>query len=165
MLLNRPVMSLRTGSQIATALAPVINPNNLKVEGFYCVDRFSNEELILLNQDIRDVVPQGLAVNDHDVLIEANDLVRLKDILAMRFELIGKPIQTVGGKKVGKVSDYAAETSSMYIQKLYAGQSILKNFTGGSLSIDRSQIHEITNKRIIITELESRATSPAPAAI
>ena len=59
-LINRPVMSLRTGQPVATVTEPIINPNNLKIEGFYCTDRFSKNELVLLYQDIRDVITQGL---------------------------------------------------------------------------------------------------------
>jgi sporulation protein YlmC with PRC-barrel domain len=164
-ILNKPVMSLRTGTQVATVTAPIINPNNLKVEGFYCIDRFDNNQLVLLYQDIRDVIPQGFVIDDHDVLSEPQELVRLKDIMDLKFELLGKAVQTVQKHKVGKVSDYAVETTTMYVQKLYASQSILKNFTGGSLSIDRNQIIEITDKRVIINDLEKRAPMPAPAAI
>lgn len=162
-IINRPVMSLRTGSPVATAVAPIINPDNLKIEGFYCNDRFENKELILLYQDIRDILPQGFVIDDHGVLVEASELVRLKKVLDLEFELIGKPVQTVTKDKVGKVSDFAVETTTMTIQKLYASQSILKSFTGGSLSIDRTQIVEITPKRIIINELLKPAPAPAPS--
>jgi len=158
-------MSLRTGTQVATVTAPIINPNNLKIEGFYVTDRFNNEQLILLYQDIRDIIQQGFVIDDHDVLSDQEELVRLKKVLKLGFELIGKPVQTVSGKKVGKVSDFAAETATMFIQKIYVSQSIFKNFTGGSLSVDRTQINEVTNKRIIINELEARSPATAPAAI
>jgi hypothetical protein len=72
---------------------------------------------------------------------------------------------TVDKQKVGKVSDFAVETNSLIIMKLYASQSILKNFTGGSLSIDRSQIQEITPRRIIISELLKGTPAAAPAAM
>ena len=164
-LLNKPVMSLRTGTQVATALSPIINPNNLKIEGFYCSDRFDKKELVMLYQDIRDLLPNGFVIDDHDVLVEPEELVRLKDILKLNFNLIGMPIETVSKHRVGKVSDYATEVSSMYIQKIYASQSILKSFTGGSLSIDRTQIVEITPRRIIINDLLEAAPVSAPAAI
>lgn len=160
-IINRPVMSLRTGGEVATAVTPIINPDNLKIEGFYCNDRFKNKELILLYQDIRDIIPQGIVIDDYDVLTDEEELVRLKKVLELQFELIGKPVQTVAKEKVGKVSDFAVETTTMTIQKIYASQSILKNFTGGNLSIDRSQIVEITQKKVIINELLKRAPLPS----
>ena len=166
-ILNQPVMSLRTGTQVATAVAPIINPNNLKIEGFYCTDRFDKNELILLYQDIRDVLPQGFVIDDHGVLVEADDLIRLKDLMKLKFELLGKPVETASKHKVGKVNDYAVEATTMYIQKLYVSQSILKSFTGGSLSVDRTQIVEITPRRIIINDLLEPARAPmaAPTAL
>lgn len=166
-LLNRPVMSLRTGGHVATIEAAIINPNNLKIEGFYCQDHFSKKTLVLLTQDIRDVLDEGFVINDHDVLAEQSDLVRLKSILAIKFELLGKTVETTAKHKVGKVSDYAADNQSFYIQKLYVGQSLLKSLSSGQLSVDRSQIVEITNKRIIIKELldpiKSGSVATAPA--
>lgn len=165
-LLDKSVLSLRTSTPIATITAAIFNPNNLKIEGFYCIDRFDKRELILLCQDIRDTLKQGYVVNDHDVLVEPSELIRLKEVLELNFELIGKHVETISKIKVGKVSDYAVETETMYVQKIYASQSILKSFTGGSLSIDRTQINEITPKRIIINELvkNSRLAAPATAA-
>src|SRR4051812_43426899 len=149
-LLNKSVLSLRTGTPVATIIGPIINPDNLKIEGFYCEDRFDKRQLVLLYQDIRDILPKGLVVNDHDVLAEPDELVRLKKVMDLNFALLGKQVVTVDKEKVGKVSDYAVETTTMYVQKIYVAQSILKSLTGGSLSIDRSQINEITPKRIII---------------
>ncbi len=152
-LLNRSVMSLRTGQPIATAVEPIINPNSLKIEGFYCSDRFSKGTLVLLYQDIRDIIAQGFVVDDHDVLTEPEELVRLKSVMDIGFVLIGKAVETVSKEHIGKVSDYAVEIETMYIQKLYVSQNVFKNFTGGNLGIDRNQINEITDKKIIINEL------------
>ena len=164
-LLNKSVLSLRTGGVIASITGPIINPNSLKVEGFYCQDRFDKKLLILLYQDIRDNMPQGYVVNDHEVLVEPEELIRLKEILELNFELIGKHVVTISKQRVGKVSDYATETETMSIQKIYVAQSILKSFTGGSLSIDRSQVNEITPRRIIINDLLETAPAAAAAAI
>jgi len=162
-LLNKPVLSLRTGSPVAQVVAPIFNPNNLKLEGFYCEDSQNHRRLVLLYQDIRELTRQGFIVNDHDVLAEPEDLVRLKKILELNFELLKKPVETVNKEKVGKVTDYAIETTTMYVQKLYVAQSLFSNLTGGSLSVDRSQIVEITNRRIIIQELLKTAPTGAPA--
>src|SRR5437762_11710997 len=116
---NRPVMAIRTGGQVATAEIPIINPNNLKIEGWYCQDRFSKKRLVLRSEDVRDIVPQGIVVNDHDALTDPNELVRLKEVLSINFVLIGKPVVSVSKQKLGKVSDFATEMTSFYIQKLY----------------------------------------------
>lgn len=164
-LLQKQVLSLRTGGAVAQIVEPIINPDNLKIEGFYCEDRFSKDRLVLLCQDIREILPQGFVVDDHEVLTEPDELVRLQKVLQLNYTLVGKDVVTVDREKVGKVSDYAVETSSMYVQKVYVSQSILKSFTGGSLSIDRSQINEITPKRVIINELTKKAPVAAAAPI
>lgn len=163
-LLNKSVLSLRTGGVIATTTEAIINPNNLKLEGFYCIDAFERKKtLVLLYQDIRDLIPQGFVVNDHDVLVGPEELVRLKDILDIRFNLIGKQLVTVKKEKLGRVMDFAVEVETFYIQKLYASQSMLKSLTSGSLAIDRNQIVEITDKKIIIQDLAQPIRTPANA--
>jgi uncharacterized protein YrrD len=164
--LNRGVMSLRTGHLVATTVSAIMNPNNLKVEGFYCVDSVDRkQQLVLLHQDIRDVIPQGLVINDHDVLVEPSDLIRLKEILDIGFQLVGMPVVTENGRKLGKINDYAVDSSSLFVQKIYVTQSLIKNLGGGSLSVDRSRITEITSRRIVIKDpLEgNRNRSIAPA--
>lgn len=162
-LLAKSVLSLRTGQPVATVMAAIFNPKNLKIEGFYCNDILSNKQLILLYQDIRETMQDGFVVDDYDVLAEPEELVRLQGVLDSNFELIGKRIETVSNEKVGKVSDYAVETETMYVQKLYATRSLFKSFTSGSLSIDRTQINEITDKRIVINDLleDTKVTVPA----
>ena len=94
-LLDKTILSLRTGGPIASVIGPVINPDNLKVEGFYCQDKFDKKsQLILLSQDIRENLPQGIVVNDHDVLADPEDLVRLKKVLDLNYQLVGKHVET-----------------------------------------------------------------------
>lgn len=162
MIINRPVLSLRTGTEVAIALAPIIDPNNLKIEGFFC--RGSRRKvLVLVSQDIRDVLPQGIVVNDEDVLTDPGELVRLKNVIGINFELLGKPVETVSKQKLGKVEDYATEVESMFVKKLYVAQPIYKNLRGGNLGVDRTQIVEITDKKIVVNDVDSKVTASARA--
>lgn len=166
--INQPIMSLRTGGQVATATEPIINPNNLKIEGWYCQDKFSKNELVLLSQDIRDVIKQGFVINDHDNLGTVDELVRLKDVIRINFTLLGKPVVTINKQKMGKVTDFAVEVETFYIQKIYLTQSFIKSLSGGNLGIDRNQIIEITNQQIVIQDplkpVKARtAASPIPS--
>jgi uncharacterized protein YrrD len=163
-LLNRPVLSLRTGGVVATTTGVIVNPNNLKIEGLYCTDAFDRKKVVvLLYQDIRDLIPQGFVVNDHDVLSEPHELVRLKSVLDLHFELIGKHVTTASKEKLGKVSDFATDTMTMYVQKIYVSQSLFKNLAGGNLGIDRTQIVEINDRRIIVQDLAQHVPAGAKA--
>jgi sporulation protein YlmC with PRC-barrel domain len=163
MLINRPVLSLRTGTEVATALEPIINPGNLKIEGFFCQDSRSRQQLVLVSQDVRDIMPRGIVINDHDVLVQPEELVRLSTVLGISFALLGKPVVTAGGTKLGKVGDYSVETENMFIQKIYVSQSIFKSFNGGNLGVDRSQIVEITDKKVVVSDLTQKLTAHANA--
>lgn len=159
---NRAVLSLRSGGPVATAQEPIINPNTLKIEGFYCTTP-QGQQLILVDQDIRETLPDGFVIDDIERLVDKEELVRLQKVIKLGFELVGKQVVTIDKHKLGKVSDYAVDHDSLYIQKIYCSQSMLKSFTGGSLSIDRTQIQEITPKKIVITELQPKTAVPATA--
>lgn len=161
-LINLPVMSLRTGGLVAMAKQIIINPNNLKIEGWHCEDQFNKQNLILLTKDVRDIVPQGLAIDDYDKLSDPNDLVRLRDILELNFNLIGNLVVTDSKRRLGKVSDYAADMDSLYIRKIYISQPVYRNFSGGQLCIDRSQIVEITPSKITVRDVDIKVGSAIP---
>lgn len=163
--INLPVMSLRTGGKIATALEPIINPNNLKIEGWYCEDVFSKSRLVLLAKDVRDFVPQGIAVNDHEVLSEPGELIRLKEVLELEFVLVGKPVVTNHKRRLGKVSDFALDPEALIIQKLYVHRPLYRSLTDSQLTIDRTQIIEITDRRIVVRDADVKADATAPAAV
>jgi sporulation protein YlmC with PRC-barrel domain len=163
--IDRSILSLRTGGDIGIAKSPIINPNNLKIEGWYANDAYEKGEFILPAQEIRDLITKGLVVNDHDALTHPEDMVRLTEMINLKFNLIGKTVSTESGKKLGKVSDYAVNDENYYVQKLYVNPSLLHGLTQEQLLIDRSQIIEITDKKIIVSDTESKsgATSPLRA--
>lgn len=160
-----PVLSLRTGQPVAYLQSPIINPNNLFIEGWYVRDSRNNDLLVLLPKDVREVINQGFIVDDHEVLSTPNELIRLKDIIKLKFDPIRLKVTSEAGKNYGKVNDFAFETTSFYIVKIYSSQALIKSLSGGPLSIDRSQIIEITNRRIVIEDPVVRDKEPTLAAV
>jgi sporulation protein YlmC with PRC-barrel domain len=167
-LVNKPVLSLQTSSQIALAVGFLIDPTSLKIIGLQCKDNFGGQNKILLAQDVRDILAQGYVVNDLHALTDPKDLVKFKDLIDLNFQLTGKTVVTDSKKRLGKVSDFAVEKETLYIQKFYVEQSLIKSLSGGQLSVDRNQIVEITPKKIIIQDpqqpLQDQAPAPAAAA-
>jgi len=160
--IRRSVLSLRTGGVIGVALTPIINPNNLKIEGWYAVNHLEKGDFILPTREIRDFIAKGLVVDDHDALTDPEDMIRLKEVIDLQFNIIGKSVVTENKKKLGKIEDYAVDESSYYIQKLYVQPSLLKGLTTEQLLIDRSQIVEITDKHIIVQDPTVPVSSAVP---
>lgn len=157
-------MSLRVGSQIATAVEPIINPHNLKILGWWCSDS-AGQKKVLLSEDVREFLADGFAVNDEEDLSDSADLVRHKDILDINFELIDKAVRTKN-QKLGKVNDYSYN-DGLFVQKLYVSRPLHKVFTSeDTLIIDREQIIEVTDKYILVrgTEIKAEADELAGAA-
>ncbi len=161
---NRPVLSLRSGRQIAVAQKPVIDPNNLKILGWWCVGAHSPGELVLLVEDVRESMPQGLAVNDESAILPPGDLVRHQEVLKIRFQLLDKIVKSKR-HRLGRVSDFTYD-ESMFVQKIYVAKPLTKVFSGeDTLIIDRVQILEVTDSYILVDEADTRLGAKATAAI
>lgn len=166
---QQPIMSLRSGTPIAMAIEPIINPHNLKIIGWWCKTVGRSKQLILLSDDVREIMPTGLAVNDEETLSAAEDLVRHREIFDIHFQLIDKPVKTKR-QKLGKVSDYSYDDKGLFVQKLYVARSLIKVFSAeDTLIIDRTQILEVTDHYILVRDSEVKASqeemAPAAAAL
>lgn len=160
-----PVISLRTGAAIGKTMHPLINPNNLKIEAWYCSSIYSKQPTLLPTQEIREISRLGVAVNDQESLTDPDDLIRLQQLIALQFNPVGRAVITESHKKIGKVDDYAIDIESMYIVNLYVTQRVIKSITGRPLTVHRLQVIEITDKHIIIKDIENTERLPVGAAI
>jgi len=150
-------MSLRLGGQAALATEPIINPHNLKIMGWWCKAP-GGRQLVLLAEDVREILPGGIAVNDEEDLTPPEDLVRHKDILNIKFQLMDKLVKTKH-YKLGKVSDFSYN-DGLFVQKLYVSKPLRKVWTTeDTLIIDRTQILEVTDHYILVRDTEVRATA------
>lgn len=161
-ILNVPIVSLQTGAPLGQATEPIIDPRQLHIIAFRCSGARVQGRPILHTSDIREVSNIGLIVDSADSLMPPDDLVRLQTVTNLKFVLLGKRVVNTRGRKLGRVEGYSVDVNSFYIMKLTVGQSIVRNFWGGSLLIDRTQIIKITNKEVVVqsTEVKER---PAPA--
>ena len=151
-LFNQPIMSLRLGGQIGTAIEPIINPHNLNIMGWWCQTPRA-QRLVLLAEDVRQIMGDGLAVDDEDDLAPAGDLARHHEILEINFKLLDKPVRTKRAR-LGKVSDFSYN-EGLFVQKLYVAKPLRKILTTeDTLLIDRTQILEITDNHILVRDTD-----------
>ncbi len=158
-LTGKPVASVQSGHKVATTAEMIIDPRNLKIFAFR-VDSPKSSELILHTEDVRSVTPQGLVIDNNNQLMTFDeDLVRLKEVAEINFALVDKPVYTEDKKKIGKVMDFVTETQDFMIMKIHVSRPLMKSFGSSQLIIDRSQIVQITDDRIVVrsTALKEKA--------
>jgi uncharacterized protein YrrD len=152
---NIPLLAVRTGHRIGTVVKPIINSNNLHIDGFYCTQPPGNQ-LFLLDMHIREFSKTGIIINDPADLSEKEDLLRLAPVIDAQFSILGMQVVS-GHKKLGKVTDYATDKDSLFIQKLYVRPPIWAAISVQQLVISRTAITEITKTQIIVSGPEQKA--------
>lgn len=150
-LLSMPIMSIQTGGRLGHIDSAIIDPRQLRIVAFYCEGPgVDSTPAVLHTSDVREVADIGLIVNSTDDIMPPEGLVRLKEVLDFKFELVGKLVVEDGGHKVGKVASYSVEAESFYIIKLHIRPGILRALQTSEIIVDRTQIVEITSKHIVV---------------
>ena len=98
----------------------------------------------------------GVIVDDEDVIMPPVDLVRTQEVMQFNFTLVDKQVIDTRKKTLGKVESYAVDIASFYVIKMNVRQSPFKNLWGTTLLIDRTQIVEITDARIVVQAADLR---------
>lgn len=148
---NLPVMSLQNGAKLGNVGEAIIDPRKLQITAYWVTGPRILHQSVLHVADIREHGPLGFIVDNADSIMEFDDhLVRLKEVVNLRFTLLGKTVIDERKHKLGKVVDYALETGSYLVQKIYVAQSIMKNITSSNLIISRTQIVEINDQFVVV---------------
>lgn len=150
-LLNLPLMSLQTGTQVGVATKHIIDPRRLSIVAFYCEGPLIDfQPAILHASDIRELSSIGLIIDGSDNIMPPDDLVRLQEILDYKFELEGRQVVEEGGHKLGRVVSYTVDSESFFIVKLHVKPTLLQSLGRAELLIDRTQIKAINDKQIVV---------------
>lgn len=148
---NNPVMSLQTGSELARTSRAIINPRNLTVVAYELEGRLLDQNPSLLRiADIREIGPLGIIIDSADELISPSDVIKIKEIYEIGFDLINIKVIDDRKRSVGRVIGYTLESGNFVIQQLRVKRPLLKSFGDTELLIHRSQIIKVTDDEIIV---------------
>lgn len=153
-LINCPVLSLHVGNRIATVNAVVVDPNDLKIIAFRVEGPLVGNDTgeILPVNSIREFSRLGIIVDSIDEFVAPDDIVKIRDILKLNFELNGLKVETKSKSKLGKVSDYTVDPSDWHIQQLIVQRPLIKSFLDPELTISRNQIVDVNDYTITVKE-------------
>lgn len=149
------VMSLQTGSRIAIAHRPVVDPARLQIIAFELRQAQGYAKQAFLRVlDVREFSDIGMIIDSADEFVGLDDILKLKEIYQLNFQLPGMRVIGTDGKYIGKVRSYTIESDGFYIAQLIIKPQIFTRLRETELLVHRSQIREITDDAIIIERLE-----------
>ncbi len=154
-LFGTPILSVQAGGAIATVTAPIVNPDNLQIIALQLEGPVINSgNYILDTASVREYSHLGMVIDDADELVGPEDVVKIKDILALNFNLIGLKVETKKGSKLGKVIDFSFTPEDFTIQQIIVKRPVVKSFVDPELIIHRREIVEITDYKIVVRDEE-----------
>lgn len=159
-LINTPVMGLQTGTKLAVTSQPVIDPTNLRILAYELEGPMLTQmPSFLLTRDIREFGPLGMIVDSSDEFVGPDDIIAIKKILDLNFEIHGLRVIDQSNKKLGKVQDYTVDIGSFVIQQISVKRGILQSLGDTELLIHRNQIIEINHQSIIVRSGSQKISS------
>lgn len=156
-----PVMSLQTGTKVASAQQPIIDPSNLHIAAYILEGPLLSENpTFLRTKDIREYGRLGMIIDSSDELVGLEDVIQLQKLYESHFALVGLDVVDDRGKKLGKIEDYTLETDQFIIQQLQVKRGFFKSFNDTGLLVHRSQIVEINNTAVIVKSPTVKSIEP-----
>lgn len=166
--LNTPVMGLQTGSELARTSREIIDPGTLEIIAFELQGPLlADHPSFLRIADVREFSDIGIIVDSSDEFIGLDDVIRLKEIYDLHFDLIGKHVIDEKNHKLGKVISYTLDTVGFLVQQLSVKRPLLKSFNDTELLVHRSQIVEVNDDAIIVrsetVDASEHTATPLPS--
>lgn len=157
-----PILSVQTGRAVARVSRPLIDPRDLTITAYWCEETIGkNKSKLLLVTDIREHGSIGFIIDSADELVDPKDVVVIEKLIKINFKLIGLDVITEDGHKIGKVEDYSLDTKNFVIEQVKVKKPLMKSFSETSFLINRNQIIEVTDYKLIVkSSREKQESSP-----
>ena len=159
-----PVLSLHVGGEIARTKRAIIDPEDLRILAYTvggpAIDNDPEAGDILDLSDVREISDIGFVIESVDNLTTRNEVIKLDEIMALDFDLVGLKVVDQKGKKMGKVVDYTVDSGSFMVYQLIVQRPLMSSFIDPQLTINRSQIVEIDDFKVVIKHSTSKVKVP-----
>lgn len=160
-LLNYPILSLHTASEIGRVKILVIDPNYLKIVAFEVTVPGFRQRLFLETQSIREFSKVGMIIDSNEEFVEQEDIIKLNEIIGLGFVLDNMRVVSKKKSILGRVEDFTVNTEDFQVMQLIVKRPIYKSLIDPELVIGRSEIQEINDIQIVLKSEESTITKRA----
>ncbi|KKQ72265.1 MAG: hypothetical protein US92_C0001G0186 [Candidatus Peregrinibacteria bacterium GW2011_GWA2_38_36] len=147
-----PILSESERALVGAVADFIVNPSNGKIEGIAMDNGF--KKVIPAIDILKLAMP--VMISEMDAICDADDIIKIKNILSENKKIIGNKVFTKSGIFVGRVYDYAINLGSTCMTKLAIAKSFLGLFHINEILLPSSEIIEITPEKIIINDILER---------
>ena len=160
-LLGTPVLSVQYGKPIGHLSSAIVDPDTLKILAFRINDAPDSTANLLDVKSIREYSNLGAVIDDVDELVGPEDVIRIKEVLDLNFDLLTLKVETKKGSKLGHVIDFTVTPEDFTIQQLIVKRPAIKALVDPELTSPRTEIVEITDYKVIVKDEEKVLKSRA----
>ncbi len=154
-LIGLPVLSVQDSRRIATISSVIIDPDSLKIIAFRVYGATNTEGGNILDaRSIREYSNMGVVIDSSDEFVSDGDVIKIKKVLELNFNLIGLKVETKKRSKLGKISDFTVTVDNFSVQQIIVKRPSIKSFLDPELTIPRSEIVEVTDYKVIVRDEE-----------
>jgi sporulation protein YlmC with PRC-barrel domain len=153
-ILGSPIMVRRTPFRLGRMLEMVVDPDKGTLIALVTTGR-----QVIAPVDLGPYSYGRFLVRDPDILLEMDELIRLKTIPSGKRRLFGKKVVTKSGKKLGRVYDLAFEMETLSLIQILVCKRFLYIWDLEKRIIGFKQIHEITEEEIIVKDSCAKQSS------
>lgn len=134
-IIGNPVIAVSDGRSIGKAKDIYLTTDCQSVAGIYLGTEglFSRESFLVKSGDVVTIGPDAVLVKNEDVVCEEKFLTEMDEPWLRRDELQGRPVDTPGGTKVGKVGDVVINRDGDVL-----GFSLNQVYVAGPITENRS---------------------------
>lgn len=157
-LLQKSILSVHMADVIATPTDFIIDPTKLSIVAFFIDAPDFSENTILRTSDIREYSSLGMIIDSEDDFADAEDIIVVKKLLDLNFQLTGLKVYTKSGQYLGRVDDFFIDTDDFKIYRFTVKRPAFKALFDPEFFIARSQILEVDNQKIIVADSAESAS-------
>jgi sporulation protein YlmC with PRC-barrel domain len=150
-LINKQIRSTQDASFLGRVADLIIDPENGKLLALKLRSKIFQPKIIC-TIDIQGYTPLFLVAKDDSVVVSAEEVIRVKNVIDKKIMIIGNKVKTEAGKKLGICEDILIDTSTCMIIKFYVKASTMLGPLQPDLIIPSSRVVRIDRDAIVVKE-------------
>lgn len=145
-LINLPVAAVQQSRKVGKIASILVYPDGANWIGLELKHLPLAHSKVLSSSDVKSIDDEVVLIENEDLLIEPDEILRAREIADHNYNLIGLPVVSQDGTKIGKITDYLINVDVCQVTDFHVGGLMKQNRI-----INFKQVQELTWKRLLVS--------------